>query len=64
MSNSFDPDQARQFVHLEPDQGPICLPRPSADDKGRKRVRYDDLKAYICPYYVFIRHLITFQYEI
>ena len=30
MSNSLDPDQARQFVG--PDLGPNCLPRLSADD--------------------------------
>ena len=29
MSNSLDPDQARQFVG--PDLGPNCLPRLSAD---------------------------------
>ena len=35
MSNSLDPDQARQFV--QPDLGPNCLPRLSADDTGRKK---------------------------
>ena len=37
MSNSLDPDQARRFV--EPDLGPNCLPRLSADDTGRQRVK-------------------------
>ena len=37
MSNSFDPDQARRFVG--PDLGPNCLPRLSADDTGRERVK-------------------------
>ena len=37
MSNSLDPDQAGRFV--EPDLGPNCLPRLSADDDGRQRVK-------------------------
>ena len=37
MSNSLDPDQARQIVR--PDLGPNCLPRLSADDTGRQRVK-------------------------
>ena len=37
MSNSLDPDQARRFVG--PDLGPNCLPRISADDTGRQRVK-------------------------
>ena len=37
MSNSLDPDQARQFVG--PDLGPNCLPRLSADDTGRQGVK-------------------------
>ena len=37
MSNSLDPDQARRFVG--PDLGPNCLPRLSADDTGRQRVK-------------------------
>ena len=37
MSNSLDTDQARQFVG--PDLGPSCLPRLSADDTGRERVK-------------------------
>ena len=37
MSNSLDPDQARQIVG--PDLGPICLQRLSADDTGRQRVK-------------------------
>ena len=37
MSNSLDPDQARQFVG--PDLGPNCLPRLSADDTGIQRVK-------------------------
>ena len=37
MSNSLDPDQARQLVG--PDLGPNCLPRLSADDTGRQRVK-------------------------
>ena len=43
MSNSFDPDQARRFVG--PDLGPNCLPRLSADDTGRQRVK-DILKTH------------------
>ena len=35
MSNSLDPDQARQFVG--PDLGPNCLLRLSADDTVRHR---------------------------
>ena len=38
MSNSLDPDQARRFVG--PDLGPNCLPRLSADDTGRQRVKH------------------------
>ena len=37
MSNSLDPDQARRFVR--PDLGPNCLPKISADDTGRQRVK-------------------------
>ena len=37
MSNSLDPVQARRFVR--PDLGPNCLPRLSADDTGRQRVK-------------------------
>ena len=37
MSNSLDPDQARQFVG--PDLGPNCLQRLSADDTGGQRVK-------------------------
>ena len=37
MSNSFDPDQAR-FVG--PDLSPNCLPRLSADDAGRQKVKH------------------------
>ena len=37
LSNSLDPDQAGRFVR--PDVGPNCLPRLSADDTGRQRVR-------------------------
>ena len=33
MSNSLDPDQARQFIGS--DLGPNCLQRLSADDKSR-----------------------------
>ena len=36
MSNSLDPDQARQIVG--PDLGPNCLPRLTADDTGRQTV--------------------------
>ena len=44
MSNSLDPDQARRFVG--PDLGPNCLPRLSAEDTGRQRVKvfYDEFK--------------------
>ena len=37
MSNSLDPDQARRIVG--PDLGPNCLPKVSADDTGRQRVK-------------------------
>ena len=37
MSNSLDPDQARQFIG--PDLGPNCLQRLSADDTGRQRIK-------------------------
>ena len=33
MLNSLDPDQAQHFV--EPDQGPNCLQKLSADDTSR-----------------------------
>ena len=42
MSNSLDPDQARRFVG--PDLGPNCLPRLSADDTGRQRVKLQQNK--------------------
>ena len=38
MSNSLDPDQARQFVG--PDLGPNCLIRLSAEDTGIQRVNH------------------------
>ena len=38
MSNSLDPDQARQNVG--PDLGPSCLQRLSADDTKRQRYKY------------------------
>ena len=41
MSNSLDPDQARQIVG--PDLGPNCLPMLSEDDTGRQRVRKSHL---------------------
>ena len=37
LSNSLDSDQAQQFIG--PDLGPNCLPRLSADDTGRQRVK-------------------------
>ena len=47
MSNSLDPDQARQIVR--PDLGPNCLPKLSADDTGRQRVKFgaDDFSSLI-----------------
>ena len=45
MSNSLDPDQARRFVG--PDLGPNCLPRLSADDTGRQRVKHLEKKHWI-----------------
>ena len=33
MSNSLDIDQAQQ--NIGPDQGPNCLQKVSADDKGK-----------------------------
>ena len=41
VSNSLDPDQARQFVGPEivgPDLGPNCLQRISADGTGGKEL--------------------------
>ena len=35
VSNRLDPDQAWHFV--EPDLGPLCLQRLSADDTSRQR---------------------------
>ena len=37
VSNRLDPDQARHFV--EPDLGPNCLQRLSADGTSRQRVK-------------------------
>ena len=34
MSNSLDPDQARQFIG--PDLGPNCLQKLSAEDTSRQ----------------------------
>ena len=36
VSNSLDPDQARRFV--EPNLGPNCLQKLSADDKSRVKI--------------------------
>ena len=44
MSNILDPEQARRFVG--PDLGPNCLPRLSADDTGRQRVKEQHTKAH------------------
>ena len=38
VSNSLDPDQARQFVG--PDLGPNCFQRLSADDTSTQRVKF------------------------
>ena len=38
VSNSLDPDQARQFVG--PDLGPDCLRRLSADQTRQQKVNY------------------------
>ena len=46
MSNSLDPDQAGQIQarpFVGPDLGPNCLPRLSADDNGRQRVKEQQL---------------------
>ena len=37
VANSLDPDQAQHFV--EPDLGPNCLQKLSADDTRRYRVK-------------------------
>ena len=37
MSNSLDPDQARQFVG--PDLGPDCLQMSSSDETSRQIVK-------------------------
>ena len=41
MSNSLDPNQARRIVG--PDLGPNCLPRLSANDTGRQRVKVNNI---------------------
>ena len=38
MLNSLDPDQTQRFV--EPDLGPNCLQRLSADDPTRQIIHY------------------------
>ena len=50
MSNSLDPDQARRFVG--PDLGPNCLPRLSADDTGRQRVKWNFFFVFLKLYFV------------
>ena len=59
MSNSLDPDQARGLVG--PDLGPNCLPRLSADDTGRQRVKQVEEKDKIQG---FVRHLIVFLQQV
>ena len=41
VSNSLDPDQARQFVG--PELGPNCLQKLSAEDISRQRVNTKEL---------------------
>ena len=41
MTNSLDPDQARQNVG--PDLGPNCLQKLSSDDTSRKRVNFSEV---------------------
>ena len=36
MSNGLDPDQDQRSVIPDPDLGPNCLQRLSADDKSQK----------------------------
>ena len=47
MSNSLDPDKARQFVG--PGLGPNCLPRLSADNTSRQRVNPGKFQRAITP---------------
>ena len=47
MSNSLDPDQARRIVG--PDLGPNSLPRLSADDTGRQRVKTKSIYMVLIP---------------
>ena len=37
VSNSFGPDEARQF--FRPDLGPVCLQKLSADDTRKQSVK-------------------------
>ena len=46
VSNSLDPDQAQQNV--EPDLGPNCLQRLSADNTSKQRVTYSLSCQYFC----------------
>ena len=56
MSNSLDPDQARRFV--EPDLGPNCLPRLSADDTGRQRVNANNKQEFEQPYQHLVKQYV------
>ena len=49
MSNSLDHDQARRVVG--PNLGPNCLPRLSADDIDRQRVKYCNSPKFWIPKY-------------
>ena len=61
MSNTLDPDQARQFVG--PDLGPNCLPRLSADDTGRQRVLNTWLLYTLNPFLVWVLNIGNCQDE-
>ena len=54
VSNSLDPDQARQNV--APDLGPNCLQRYSADDTSRQRVNGSMFVCFIYPILINNRH--------
>ena len=54
VSNSLDPDQARQNVG--PDLGPNCLQRYSADDTSRQRVNGSMFVCFIYPILINNRH--------
>ena len=59
MSNSLDPDQARRIAG--PDLGPNCLPRLSADDTGRQRVKST---VTVCRYVFSVGYLFSHSFKL